>query len=68
MAEHGIVPLKADWTRADPVITEWLRRFGRAGVPFYLVLPAQQGAQPIALPEVITQATVIEAFRQGARP
>lgn len=62
MAEHGVVPLKADWTRRDPTITEWLRRFGKAGVPFYLVLPASPDAEPIALPEVITQDLVIQAL------
>ena len=38
MKEYGVVPLMADWTRRDPVITEWLQRHGKAGVPFYLVL------------------------------
>ena len=52
MRDNGVVPLKADWTKRDPVITEWLRRYKRAGVPFYLVLPADETAAPIALPEV----------------
>lgn len=65
MAEHGVVPLKADWTRRDPTITEWLRRYGRAGVPFYLVLPPN-GAEPITLPEVITPDMVIDAFQRSA--
>ncbi|MFT4624287.1 MAG: thiol:disulfide interchange protein [Myxococcota bacterium] len=65
MNELGVVPLKADWTRRDPTITEWLRRYGRAGVPFYLVLPADPAASPIALPEVITQDTVIAAMREA---
>ncbi len=65
MVEHGIVPLKADWTRRDDYITEWLARFGRAGVPFYLVIPAD-GSEPIALPEVITSDSVITAMKQGA--
>jgi thiol:disulfide interchange protein DsbD len=65
MQELGVVPLKADWTRRDPTITEWLRRFGRAGVPFYLVLPADPDAEPIALPEVITTDTVISAMKDA---
>ena len=63
MKEHGIVPLKADWTRRDPVITEWLQRFGKAGVPFYLMLPADEGKAPIPLPEVITPGIVIDGFK-----
>ena len=65
MERLGVVPLVADWTRRDDEITEWLKRFGRAGVPFYLVIPAG-GGEPIALPEVITQDIVIQALEQGA--
>ena len=63
MKEHGIVPLKADWTRRDPVITEWLQRFGKAGVPFYLMLPADDSKPAIPLPEVITPGIVIDGFK-----
>lgn len=66
MEAGGYVPLVADWTRPDPVITEWLHKFGRAGVPFYLILPGDPDAEPIALPEVITPDMVIEALEQGA--
>ena len=65
MADHGIVPLKADWTRRDEVITEWLRRFKRAGVPMYVVLPADPEAEPILLPEVITPEMVINAIEEA---
>jgi len=67
MEEHGVVPLKADWTRRDPVITEWLHRHGRAGVPMYLVLPADAGREPIVLPEVITPGMVVAALAQARK-
>jgi thiol:disulfide interchange protein len=60
MARCGVVPLKADWTRKDPVITEWLKRYGRAGVPFYLMIPAN--GEPVPLPEVLTTDRVINSF------
>jgi thiol:disulfide interchange protein DsbD len=66
MSELGVVPLKADWTRRDETITKWLQRFGRAGVPFYLVLPADTSAEPLPLPEVITPDIVVKALREGA--
>ncbi|MEZ4238947.1 MAG: thioredoxin family protein [Myxococcota bacterium] len=50
MADAGIVPLQADWTRSDPVITEWLHRNGRAGVPMYLLLPKDRTQPQIVLP------------------
>ncbi len=62
MAARGVVPLKADWTRRDPVITEWLRRYQRAGVPMYLVLPSDPSREAIVLPEVITSSLVLDAF------
>lgn len=65
MAENGVMPLKADWTNRNEVITKWLQRYGKAGVPFYLVIPADPGAEPIPLPEVITPDSVIEALEQA---
>lgn len=65
MRDLGVVPLKADWTRRDPVITRWLQRYGKAGVPFYLVIPSDRSLENIALPEVITGDGVIAALKQG---
>jgi len=65
MRDLGVVPLKADWTRRDPVITRWLQRYGKAGVPFYLVIPGDRALENIPLPEVITGDGVIEALRRG---
>ena len=65
MAERGVMPLKADWTNRDEVITKWLQRYGKAGVPFYLVIPADPSKEPIPLPEVITPESVISAFDQA---
>jgi thiol:disulfide interchange protein len=50
------------------VITEWLRRYQRAGVPMYLVLPKDPSAQPIVLPEVITAGLVLDALDQAHGP
>ncbi|NCG21110.1 MAG: hypothetical protein GWP91_19030, partial [Rhodobacterales bacterium] len=66
MDELGVVPLKADWTRRNPEITEWLRRHGRAGVPMYLILPKDGSKAPIVLPEIITQGMVIDAMKEGS--
>jgi thiol:disulfide interchange protein DsbD len=60
-----VVPLKGDWTRKDEAITRWLQRYGRAGVPFYLVIPADRTQAPIPLPEVITPGLVVEALAKA---
>jgi thiol:disulfide interchange protein DsbD len=66
MKNAGVVPLKADWTRKDAVITEWLQRYGRAGVPFYLVVPKDRSVDPIPLPEVITPDLVARALARAS--
>lgn len=63
MANCGIIPLKADWTRRDEVITDWLMRYGRAGVPFYLYVPPG-GGDPVPLPELLTSGTVLDTIQQ----
>jgi len=66
MAEHGVIPIKADWTSGDPVITEWLRRYGRAALPTYAVIPPDQTAAPVILTEVISTSSVIGAIETAA--
>ena len=66
MDRLGVVPLKADWTRKDAEITRWLERYGRAGVPFYLVVPGDRSRDPIPLGEVITPQSVVDAMQAGA--
>lgn len=60
--EKGVVRMKADWTRHDPVITEELRKFGRNSVPLY-VLYDNKDAQPTLLPQVLTPEIVVEKLR-----
>jgi thiol:disulfide interchange protein DsbD len=62
----GTVYLKADWTRRDAVIAEDLARFGRAGVPLYLVYPAG-GGEPRILPQLLTPDIVARAVQDAAR-
>lgn len=64
--EYGIVPMKADWTKSNPEIADMLLKFGRVGVPFYLLYPAGNSAEPIILPELLTEGIVLDAFRRAA--
>jgi thiol:disulfide interchange protein DsbD len=63
----GTVPLKADWTNRNPEITSLLAKFGRSGVPLYVLFPADDPSSPVVLPEVITKGMVLEALKKGAR-
>ncbi len=60
LAEHEIVALKGDWTRQDPEITALLQKFGRSGVPLYLLY--DRGGTPSVLPQILTEATVLDAI------
>ena len=66
MEEHGVVPIKADFTRPNPLISEWLQRFGKAGVPMYVLIPADPEKKLWTLPEVITPGMVVDALQQAA--
>jgi len=59
--EDNVAVLVADWTNADPAITEELARFGRNGVPLYLVYV--RGGEPKILPQLLTPDLVIDAIQ-----
>jgi thiol:disulfide interchange protein len=60
----GAVYLKADWTRKDAVIEAELARYGRAGVPLYLVY-GPGGGEAVILPQVLTEGLVIRALEDA---
>ena len=67
LARNNAVYLKADWTKRDPGIAAELARFGRAGVPLYLVYGAK-GGEPAILPAILTPGLVVKALDAAARP
>ncbi|MCB0322381.1 MAG: thioredoxin family protein [Bdellovibrionales bacterium] len=66
MKEHGITPVKADWTTGDEAITKALKRYGGEGVPLYVVLSGRPGKEPIVLPTVLTKSRLINALKQAS--
>jgi thiol:disulfide interchange protein DsbD len=65
--QGGVAYLKADWTLRDAAIAADLARFGRAGVPLYLLYPAGGGA-PQVLPAILTQDIVLKALQAARAP
>lgn len=63
--ELKVDTIKADWTTQDPDITKILNRFGRSGVPLYVVIPAGRPKERIVLPEVINQGLVLETLSKA---
>ena len=60
--EYNVVTLEADWTRRDTEITKELERFGRSGVPLY-VLHAPNG-EVVTLSQNLTNKKVREAVEK----
>lgn len=63
-SKMDVVTLRADWTHGDPLITEILKKHGRAGVPMYLFYPGGKDREPVVLPELITSQTVLDVLKQ----
>ena len=64
LREKKVVPMKADWTNANPEITAALKAFGRVGVPFYVIYPAGRPAEPVVLPEILTESILVDALKK----
>lgn len=60
LANAGVVKLKADWTKSDPVITQELSKFGRNSVPLYVYYGPGEQQEPKILPQVLTPDVVID--------
>jgi thiol:disulfide interchange protein len=57
---RNVLLLRADWTRRDPAITAELARYGRSGVPVYLVYaPGATG------PRLLSEILSVEEVRQA---
>ena len=64
LATHDIAYLKGDWTNRNAAITGELQRYGRSGVPLYLVYPAGPG-EPEVLPQLLTEGRVLQALARS---
>lgn len=60
--DKGIIPMKADWSRYSPEITQALEKLGRNSVPVYVIYDPKQPDMPILLPEVLTHGIIKEAI------
>lgn len=57
---HGVVTLRADWTRRDEAITRALNALGRSGVPVYALY--RPGQPPRVLSELPSVREVVDAL------
>lgn len=59
-AARGVAYLKGDWTNRDAEITAVLQRFGRSGVPLYVLYVP--GKEPQILPQILTPGLVLDTI------
>lgn len=59
--EHGVVPMKADWTNRNDEIGNFLAEHGRYGIPFYLLY--RPGQEPHIFSELLTKESILEAVQ-----
>tara|TARA_R110002096_G_scaffold124149_6_gene268560 strand:- start:285 stop:2426 length:2142 start_codon:yes stop_codon:yes gene_type:complete len=62
---YGVVEMRADWTNRNDEIAALIAEHGQAGVPLYLVYPANGGPARV-LPSVLTRDIVIDALAEAA--
>jgi thiol:disulfide interchange protein DsbD len=61
---NNVTVLRGDWTNQNPEITALLERYGRSGVPLYLLYRGKAEAR--VLPQVLTEGTVLAAIETRA--
>lgn len=59
---RGVVMMRADWTNQDVAIGAFLKKHGRAGIPFYVLYEPQR--PPVLLSELLTQKQVLQVLSQ----
>jgi len=62
-----VLAMEADWTRPNTDIARYLASFGRYGIPFNVVY-GPRAPQGLVLPELLSEAAVIDALERAAAP
>jgi len=56
----NVITLRADWTKRDESIRQYLAKFGRSGIPFYAFY--EPGKPPVTLSEFLTKQQVLDVL------
>ncbi|MBL9029124.1 MAG: thioredoxin family protein [Caedimonas sp.] len=67
LSQKDIVLMRADWTRHDPLIANYLASYGRAGIPFNIVF-GPYAPEGIILPEIFNIESLRNALSQATKP
>ncbi len=64
LSAEDVIAVQADWTLKGSEILAYLKKFGRAGVPMYVVYGKDRN-RPVLLPAAPTKSMVQEAIEQA---
>ncbi len=64
LKQRHVVVMRADWTNRDARIGDYLKRFGRVGIPFYAYYPVD-GRPVQVFPEFLTKRWVLQTIEGG---
>lgn len=65
LQQRDVAAVRADWTTRDDAVTAMLRRFGRSGVPLFVIIPRGDLDRAVVLPEVVTVDMLLSALEQA---
>ncbi|MFN8694389.1 MAG: protein-disulfide reductase DsbD family protein [Holosporales bacterium] len=68
LTEAGVVVLVADWTNQDALITVELAKYGRVGVPLYLLYRGVPGETPEVLPQILSPSLMLDKITTLGKP
>jgi suppressor for copper-sensitivity B len=67
LQQSHVIRMRADWSRPNPYIADYLHRFARYGIPFDVVYgPQRPGGD--ALPELLTTNALLHAIDRASVP
>jgi suppressor for copper-sensitivity B len=65
LQQPHVIRMRADWSRPNPYIADYLHRFARYGIPFDVVYGPQR-PDGEALPELLTTSVLLRAIDQAS--
>ncbi|KIZ44523.1 MULTISPECIES: protein-disulfide reductase DsbD domain-containing protein [Rhodopseudomonas] len=65
LQQSHVIRMRADWSRPNPTIADYLHRFARYGIPFNAVYGPQR-PDGEALPELLTTSALLQAIDQAS--
>lgn len=64
LAEHDIVPLRADYTDSDEDVSKYLKQFNSISVPLTVIIPNGEIEKARVLRDAITQAALTDSIKE----